>query len=455
MEEREIAIKAEGVSKCYRIGFKEAFKSNLAQVALDILRKPVSNYRKYRSLYNFEDIDSEMEADDVLWALRDLSFEIAAGEKVGVIGRNGAGKSTLLKILSRITYPVRGRVMIRGRISSLLEVGTGFHPELTGRENIYLNGTILGMKRKEVDQKFDEIVAFSGVEKFLDTPVKRYSSGMRVRLAFSVAAHLEPEILIIDEVLAVGDSEFQNKCLNKMDDVSKGGRTVLFVSHNMGAIAQLCDRALWLDGGTIKKDGSAQDVITSYLDAGTENHPVWSHPEGGEEHPIIEITGACLVQSQSNEMAAIIPFNDSFAVRVLYQVKESSQSLHIIVRLTDMQGNVIFTSWDTDAAKAQAREPGWYLSVCQVPACLLRPGRYMVSVGTHIQNTRRWQYHENVLNFSISEVGYNFMEGRVGIIAPKLEWRMAKVEGRADIVNRDKFINHDRSFKPIAAANLG
>ena len=201
---------------------------------------------------------------DILWALRDVSFEVHEGEVVGIIGRNGAGKSTLLKILSRITEPTHGRAVIRGRVSSLLEVGTGFHPELTGRENIYMNGTILGMRKREIDRKFDEIVDFSGVEKFLDTPIKRYSSGMQVRLAFAVAAHLEPEILIIDEVLAVGDAEFQKKCLGKMQDVARGGRTVLFVSHNMAAVEALCSRGIWMRNGEQRLAGETKHVIACY-----------------------------------------------------------------------------------------------------------------------------------------------------------------------------------------------
>ncbi|MFQ5866208.1 MAG: ABC transporter ATP-binding protein, partial [bacterium] len=239
MRSKDIAIKVQNISKRYRIGLKEEMRDSFAVAVLDFIKSPLKNYRKYRSLYEFEDINYSAEnnvTENVIWALRDISFEVPKGEVLGIIGRNGAGKSTLLKILCKVTDPTSGVAEIRGRVSSLLEVGTGFHQELTGRENIYLNGTILGMTKKEVGRKFDEIVDFSGVEKFIDTPVKRYSSGMRVRLAFSVAAHLEPEILLIDEVLAVGDAEFQKKCLNKMEHVGQEGRTVLFVSHNVTAI---------------------------------------------------------------------------------------------------------------------------------------------------------------------------------------------------------------------------
>jgi lipopolysaccharide transport system ATP-binding protein len=258
-------ITAEGLGKYYRIGVKEQMSENLAGAAIDFVKSPLRNFRKYRSLYRFDDLQAGRESADIFWALRDVSFEVKEGEVLGIIGRNGAGKSTLLKILSRITDPSTGQAQIRGRVSSLLEVGTGFHPELSGRENVYLNAAILGMKKREIDRKFDEIVDFSGVEKFIDTPVKRYSSGMKVRLAFSVAAHLDPEVLVIDEVLAVGDAAFQSKCLGKMNTMAGGGRTVLFVSHNMAAMANLCTRAILLQHGRVTREGSTEAVIGDYL----------------------------------------------------------------------------------------------------------------------------------------------------------------------------------------------
>lgn len=271
MNSGEIAIKAENISKCYRVGLKENLHDSIGSAMLDFIKSPLNNYRKYRSLYRFDNINpdsdpnSETDSSDIIWALRDVSFEVKRGEVLGIIGRNGAGKSTLLKILSRITEPTTGRAEIRGKVSSLLEVGTGFHPELNGRENIYLNGAILGMKKKEINRKFDEIVDFSGVERFIDTPVKRYSSGMKVRLAFSVAAHLEPDVLVIDEVLAVGDAEFQNKCIGKMQNITTEGRTVLFVSHNMGAIIQLCPSSIMLDKGKIAAKGPSKKIVERYL----------------------------------------------------------------------------------------------------------------------------------------------------------------------------------------------
>ncbi|MEM8598304.1 MAG: ABC transporter ATP-binding protein [Bacteroidota bacterium] len=257
------AIRVENLGKRYRIGVEEEKHETLLGSIGSWFTAPVSNYRRLRDLSHFDD---DEDRDDVLWALRDVSFEIHPGEVVGFIGRNGAGKSTLLKLLSRITYPTTGSIELIGRVSALLEVGTGFHQELTGRENVFLNGTILGMTKAEVGRKFDEIVEFSGVGKFIDTPVKRYSSGMKVRLGFAVAAHLEPDILVVDEVLAVGDIAFKKKCLGKMDEVSKSGRTVLYVSHEMSTVTNLCQRAYVLDGGRLVHQGPVQEAVEWYLD---------------------------------------------------------------------------------------------------------------------------------------------------------------------------------------------
>jgi lipopolysaccharide transport system ATP-binding protein len=268
----DTVITVENLSKAYRIGLKEEIPDMLVGAMTSWLKASLHNFRRLQRLDVSRWIAGREQesAEDIIWALKDVSFEVKEGEVVGIIGRNGAGKSTLLKILSRITEPTSGQGIIRGRVSSLLEVGTGFHPDLTGRENIYMNGTILGMTKREVDRKFDEIAAFSGVEKFLDTPIKRYSSGMQVRLAFAVAAHLEPEILIVDEVLAVGDAEFQKKCLGKIQDTATRGRTVLFVSHNMSAIRSLCSRAIYIDDGQIAEDGDPASVSDIYLSAATK-----------------------------------------------------------------------------------------------------------------------------------------------------------------------------------------
>ena len=259
----DIAIEVSNLSKRYRIGLKEQISDSFIGSVVSLLRSPISNYKKVRNLSIFSDND---ESEDILWALKDVSFNVKQGEVLGVIGRNGAGKSTLLKILCQITEPTLGRAVVNGRVSSLLEVGTGFHPELSGRENVFLNGAILGMSKQEIDQKFDEIVEFSGVEKFIETPVKRYSSGMRVRLAFAVAAHLDPDVLLVDEVLAVGDAEFRKKAFGKMKDVSENrGRTVLLVSHNMQAIQELCPNSILLDKGSIVANGKSYDVVNKYL----------------------------------------------------------------------------------------------------------------------------------------------------------------------------------------------
>ncbi len=253
-------ITVENLSKRYRIGLREKQHDTLFGQIGSVLKAPVDNFRRLRALRKFDGED-----ESVFWALKDINFEVHEGEVLGIIGHNGAGKSTLLKILSRVTEPTTGRITMRGRVGALLEVGTGFHPELTGRENIYMNGTILGMTKKEIDRKLDEIVDFSGVEKYIDTPVKFYSSGMKVRLGFAVAAHLDPEILVIDEVLAVGDVEFQRKCLGKMEDVSRSGRTVLFVSHNMGAVRSLCKRGMVLAHGKIHFLGDIDDAVGHYV----------------------------------------------------------------------------------------------------------------------------------------------------------------------------------------------
>jgi len=262
---QKILIRVENISKRYRIGLKEEMHDSIASMITSALKSPIRNFNRIRKLSRFT---KNEESDDIIWALKDVSFEVKEGEALGIIGKNGAGKSTLLKILSRITKPTNGDATIHGRTASLLEVGTGFHHELSGRENIYLNGTILGMKKRQIDKKLDEIIDFSGVEKFIDTPVKRYSSGMNVRLAFAVAAHLDPEILIIDEVLAVGDTLFQQKCIDKMTDITSGGRTILFVSHNLTAVKALCNKAIVLDNGMKTFEGEVDEAIRFYTNSG-------------------------------------------------------------------------------------------------------------------------------------------------------------------------------------------
>lgn len=419
----EVAIKVENLGKCYRLGVKEEAQDSLGAIVIDLLKSPIKNYRKYRSLYNFDDIDLEQTAN-ILWALQDVSFEIGCGQKVGIIGGNGAGKSTLLKILSRITPPSSGSAKIQGRVSSLLEVGTGFHQELTGRDNVYLNGTILGMKKKEIDEKFDEIVAFSGVEKFLETPVKRYSSGMKVRLAFAVAAHLEPDILVVDEVLAVGDSAFQQKCLNKMEDVGKSGRTVLFVSHNMGAVVQLCERGLWLENGRLKLDGNVDVVASSYLNSGTQGHSIWNAKDKNLHKTNVLMLGARVIDQISKIPKAATEFDNPLELEIVYEVKRESRNAAILFRITDAQGNIIFLSRDTDTTdwSGRLRQKGTYISACKMPS-FLKPGRYYVSIGAY-EGRGLMDTYENVLTFDISSVGCTVNPERKGIIMPFLEWKV-------------------------------
>jgi len=354
---------------------------------------------------------------------------VKKGELLGIIGGNGAGKSTLLKILSKITDPTSGKAEIRGRVSSLLEVGTGFHHELTGRENVYLNGTILGMSKNEVDRKFSEIVDFAGVERFIDTPVKRYSSGMSVRLAFAVAAHLEPEILIVDEVLAVGDAEFQKKCLGKMGDMARGGRTVLLVSHNMGAITDLCSRALLLEEGRLQIDGSSKDAVMKYLSLNVEQEGYWeaNTPEGRSGRQAW-VKYARVLTGDEGKMSTNALFNEEIRIEIGYEIKSTVRSFRSYLFIKDVRNNVIWGSHDTDGSEkvGQSREPGVYQSTCIFPRGLLRPGRYQVSIGIFGKPLETVEEeHADVLSFDISEAGYTFSsDPRIGLITPCLKWNI-------------------------------
>lgn len=325
------------------------------------------------------------------WALKDVDFDIRQGERVGIIGRNGAGKSTLLKILSRITEPTTGRVKIRGRIASLLEVGTGFNPELTGRENIFLNGAILGMKKTEIKKKFDAIVAFAEVEKFLDTPVKHYSSGMYMRLAFAVAAHLEPEILVVDEVLAVGDAQFQKKCLGKMEEVGKEGRTILFVSHNMQAVRQLCSRGILLNGGQVLVNGMGETAIARYLQEGIADDDadgVEKIIKGLPADPTFRLERVTLLQN-GHTVRGIVENGCPLELEMQYHVFEKTVGLRVYFDLTDDQDLVLFRSFnDEDGEGIPMVEPGIYMTRAVIPMNLLGPIRYTVNVGAGIHNIR-------------------------------------------------------------------
>ena len=350
---------------------------------------------------------------------------------VGIIGINGAGKSTLLKVISRITPPIAGKITIRGRVSSLLEVGTGFHPELTGRENVYLNGTILGMRKKEVDQKFDEIVDFAGVEKFLDTPVKRYSMGMRVRLAFAVAAHLEPEILIIDEVLAVGDAEFQKKCLNKMEDVGKEGRTVLFVSHNMAAITRLCQRGILLLDGSVIADGDAHAVVSKYLTSGLGPMAAQEWPDRVDApgDDTVWLKSLRVINSQGG-VSEGVDIRYPIGLEIEYEVLKSGQVLMPYFRLSNEEGIIVFSTIDQDLRwHTEARVPGRYTSTAWIPGNSLSEGTIFVLATMRTPRRKYWPFWvRNAVAFNVIDT----MEGGSargpwagklnGVVRPKLEW---------------------------------
>ena len=336
---QQAIVEVKEVEKHYRIGSREpylAFRDALT--------------RFYKAPLAFFKSTPRALRKNTFSALSRINFKVQSGEVVGIIGRNGAGKTTLLKILSRITYPSSGEIILRGRVASLLEVGTGFHPELTGRENIYFNGAILGMTKREIDRKFDEIVAFSEVEQFLDTPVKHYSSGMQLRLAFSVAAHLEPEILLIDEVLAVGDVQFQKKCLGKMGEVAEAGRTVLFVSHNMEAVERLCSRAILLKDGGIVKDGPVAEVIQSYLEVGIEEkgERVWNDLTTAPGDSVVRLC-AVRIKDVSGNIANTFSVRDPLVVELEYQVLEEGHSITAVIGLLTNRNQPILYSFDTSS----------------------------------------------------------------------------------------------------------
>jgi lipopolysaccharide transport system ATP-binding protein len=379
---QDAVITVENLSKSYLLGHITGVWGRSHYTLRDVIGREARNFtRKAIDVFRGRQVVQGDEVEE-FWALKNVSLEVRRGEVLGIIGRNGAGKSTLLKILSRITEPTRGRITIRGRASSLLEVGTGFHPELTGRENIYLNGAILGMTHREIRTKFDEIVAFAEVEQFLDTPVKRYSSGMYVRLAFAVAAHLDPEILIVDEVLAVGDVEFQRKCLGKMDDVStREGRTVLFVSHNMTALSRLCKTAIWLDGGVVREKGPAQDIVSQYLHnkgpTGTKYVHLGETPRPG----FIEDDR---IRIQSLEWLSGLPLRhgELMAARIGFRSKAPICALSLGIGFSSSQGTRVVTySTDlTDEHRPNLASPGYYSVEVKVEALPLQPEDYDINI---------------------------------------------------------------------------
>jgi lipopolysaccharide transport system ATP-binding protein len=423
----ELALRIENLSKQYRIGQREAYKA-LRDVLTDAVTRPV---RALQSAIQRQ--PQAMAEQAMIWALDGVSFDINQGEAVGIVGRNGAGKSTLLKILSRITEPTVGRVALYGRVGSLLEVGTGFHPELSGRENIYLNGAILGMKRAEIERKFDEIVAFAEIERFLDTPVKRYSSGMYVRLAFAVAAHLEPEILIVDEVLAVGDAAFQEKCLGKMGSVAQQGRTILFVSHNMAAIQSLCGRAIWLHDGRIAAEGKPAQVISRYLQTSFSDatERVWDESETAPGNERVRLRRAS-VRPLHGQPGDPITVRTPFVFAFEYWNLQPGVPLHLSLHLYNEQGILIFdvAPIDEPAWARGAFPAGLFCARCHVPGDLLNDGVYRVDVLALNDQTVIYK-QSNVLVFNIhdsSELRGNWYGKWDGVIRPMLAWETELVE---------------------------
>lgn len=408
MSSKDIAVSVRGLSKSYTIAHNVERATTLGEAFLHRMKNPTQKARK-----------------ETFWALRDVSFDIQKGDVVGVIGRNGAGKSTLLKILSQITEPTAGEIYLYGRVGSLLEVGTGFHPELTGRENIYLNGAILGMRRKEIERQFDAIVDFAEVEQFLDTPVKRYSSGMYVRLAFGVAAHLNPEILIVDEVLAVGDATFQKKCIGKMEDVAKEGRTVLFVSHNMGAISTLCSRAIFLSRGQLALNTDVTSAVNHYLanDASVDSEIVWEGEETPQT-PEIRFIKAYILNDKG-ERASTLDSRLEFSIVIEYEVLVPLRGLRIGFALQNSQGTLMCSSNDASVSHLFDREPGHYINRCRFPGYVLNAGRYSLCFGADLP-----PYLTGLIltpycvSFTVEDVeghGANH-EKLPGVVRPKLSW---------------------------------
>ncbi len=383
-------IKVQDISKQFRLGTSQASYLTLREALTGAVRAPLDRLRRHRQ-----------STEDTFWALKSISFDVEQGEIVGIIGRNGAGKSTLLKILSRITEPTTGRVDLYGRVGSLLEVGTGFHPELSGRENIYLNGAILGMSHSEIERQFDEIVAFAEVERFLDTPVKRYSSGMYLRLAFAVAAHLNPEILIVDEVLAVGDAQFQKKCLGKISEVSRQGRTVLFVSHNMDAVRKLCNRAILLERGKIDMKGDTEVVLKKYLETGVKAASTYQIQPPSDENPP-GYAHQLEVEDGEGKPVMAIPVGRPWQIRVHFKINHRIEHFIVALGLMTSAGVPIKTSWSIP----QTIAPGDYEAVFQEQTVWLEPGVYQVVLGLSSYE-RTFHYVEEAGALEIAE----FSEG--------------------------------------------
>lgn len=387
-------IRAENLSKAYQLG-----EIGTGTISRDIERWWAKIRGKEDPFMQIGDINDRTKKgnSDIVWSLRDISFEVEQGEAIGIIGRNGAGKSTLLKLLSKITSPTCGSALVKGRVASLLEVGTGFHPELTGRENIYLNGAILGMRKKEIDRNFDAIVDFAGVERYVDTPVKRYSSGMYVRLAFAVAAHLESEILIVDEVLAVGDAEFQKKCIGKMNEVSsESGKTILFVSHNMQSIQKLCNKGMLLDNGALKSYEDIHSIINLYLNSASSNSSYTLNLDSNSL-PEVFVEYAYLQDIEGRELSDL-PVGKRWKVKIRFKVQKKCHSLIIALGVTSAAQIPIMTTF----SEARPYDTGSYEAIFTNSDIILSSGIYNISIGIS-EYERALQYLEDVLKFNITQ----------------------------------------------------
>jgi len=411
----EIAIRVKGLSKQYRLGEREQY-SALRDVLARTLRAPWKVLQRTPK--------------ELFWALKDVDLEVKHGEVIGLIGRNGAGKTTLLKILSRITRPTSGWAEIYGRVGSLLEVGTGFHPELTGRENIYLSGAILGMSKCEINRKFDEIVIFSELEKFLDMPVKHYSSGMYVRLAFAVAAHLEPDILFVDEVLAVGDIRFQKKCLGKMGDVARAGRTVVLVSHNMGAIVQLCRRCAMLDGGMVKAVGNPEAVVDQYVAESRSSTQITS-PDTSRNPRADAIITECQLVDKDGSLLSSVDVKRGCQVAVRVFVRRNTGDIDVGIQVRNSTQVLLFSSNLQQSANTDnLLERGDNTFLVSIPGHFLAPGSYSLTVGTHRPNVELLDLHEDFLHFQVEETGsdlWQYKGANIGNILVQLPWRKVDI----------------------------
>jgi lipopolysaccharide transport system ATP-binding protein len=418
----DYALKVENLGKRYRIGGAVVKYRTLRDSMGDAVKRPFQK-------------GAEKEPSRIFWALRNISFEVKQGQVLGVIGRNGAGKSTLLKILARVTDPTEGSAIINGRVGSLLEVGTGFHPELTGRENIFLNGAILGMHRTEITRKFDEIVSFAEVDQFIDTPVKRYSSGMYLRLAFAVAAHLEPEILVVDEVLAVGDAEFQRKCLGKMGEVARQGRTVMFVSHNMSAILRLTEESLVIQKGNLVLRAPSAEAVSYYLTSGfsQEGQKYWLEDEvPADATPFKPI--AVRIHNAAEIISDTVRSTEENSIELEYSLNQPIAGLRVGIYLNTSHGEVVFTSFDTDEPekfeKMATRPAGHYISRCRIPKDILNEGRYILGLNASSYRIKRYFQDEQALTFSVDSTGApgkQWPEPRLGPVRPRLEWSIETI----------------------------